>query len=291
VQDGTYPPITPGQFVLGVRGNSPGIEPQEADTLSFGIDIVPTFAPDLSIGLTYYKIDFEGVIGLPPVGGPATATLYRDYPFLVQTAPTAAQVQEAAAASDIPVALCSPVPGCVYAILDIRKRNLGNFKLDGVDLNASYTPQTSFGSLLFSVRGTYELTREQSAAPDLPYSDLLEANNSRFRVRTTAGAQIGNLLGQIIWNHTDGFDLDPSAGVVAPQQTEVDAFDVINMYLRYDLEGEGMLDQLSFTLNVDNVLDQDPPEFRGATSTTSTRGFTNGNTLGRLYQFGIEKKF
>lgn len=78
---------------------------------------------------------------------------------------------------------------------------------------------------------------------------------------------------------------------MAPQQTEVDAFDIVNLYLRYACNGEGLFKQLSFTVNVDNLLDQDPPEFRGVTSTSSTRGFTNGNMLGRLYQLGIEKKF
>ena len=183
------------------------------------------------------------------------------------------------------------VPSCFYAILDIRKRNLGNFKLDGIDLNATYRPQMSFGSLLFAVNGTYELNREQSAAPNLPYSDLLKANNSRYRVRTTAGAQIGNLQTQVIWNHTAGFDLDPAAGIIAPLQTEVDAFDVVNLYFQYDVGGEGMLGDLAFSLNVDNVLEEDPPEFRGVTSQSGSRGFANGNTLGRFFQFGIEKKF
>ncbi len=291
VQNGTYPPIAPGQFSLGIRGNSPGTRPQDAQTLSFGFQITPPSMPELEVGLTYYKIDFEGVIGLPPVGGPATATLYRDYPFLIQIAPTLTQIQDTLASSDIPVSTCTPLPTCVYAILDIRKRNLGNFKLDGVDLNASYRPRTSFGSLLFSVSGTYELGREQSAAANLPYSDLLDANNSRFRVRTSAGAQVGKLLSQVTWNYTDGFDLDPLAGVLAPQQTQVDAFDVVNLYFRYDFDGERMLEELSVSLNVDNVLDQDPPEFRGVTSRSNTSGFANGNTLGRLFQLGIKKQF
>jgi len=290
VANGTYPAIASGQFALGVRGNSPGIGPQEAETLSFGFDIEPAFAP-MSIGITYYRIDFEGVIGLPPVGGAATATLYRDYPFLIQTTPTAEQINAAVAAADIPTTLCSPLPSCMYAILDIRKRNLGNFKLDGLDLNVRYRPDTSFGSLLFAVNGTYELSREQSAAPALPYSDLLKANNTRYRVRTTAGTEIGRLQAQLIWNHSAGYDLDPSVGFVAPLQTKVDAFDVLNLYLHYDVAGTGMLDNLSFSVNVDNLLDEEPPEFRGVTSTSSTRGFTNGNTLGRLFQFGIEKKF
>lgn len=291
VQNGTYPAIAPGQFALGVRGNSPDIEPQKAETISFGIEVEPPVVPGLSVDLTYYNIDFKGVIGLPPIGGPATATLYRDYPFAITPAPTAQQVNEAVAQSSVPVALCAPVPSCVYAILDIRKRNLGDFKLDGLDLSASYRRDMDFGALTFAMNGTYELNREQSAAPGLPFSDLLAANTSRFRLRTSVTAEIGNLLAQVVWNHTGGFDLDPAAGVVAPLQTRVGDYNVFNLYFRYDLEDDDWRKDVSFSLNVDNVLNEDPPEFRGVTSGSGNRGFANGNTLGRLVQVGVEKRF
>lgn len=214
VANGTYPPIGPGQFSIGARGNSPGIESQEATTLSVGVDLQPPILPGLNVGLTYYQIDFEGVIGLPPIGGSATADLYRNYPFLVLTAPTQQQIDEIVAQADIVPSLCSPLPNCVYAVLDIRKRNLGNFKLSGIDVDAKYDISTSFGSLHFGVGGTYELDREQSAAPGLPYSDLLEANRGRYRVRTSAGVSIGNLYSQATWNHSHGYDLDPSVGII-----------------------------------------------------------------------------
>lgn len=291
VQNGTYPAIAPGQFALGIRGNSPNIEPQKAETFSVGVDFQPPIVPGLDFGLTYYNIDFKGVIGLPPVGGPATATLYRDYPFVITTAPSADQVNAVAAASSVPVSLCAPIPSCVYAILDIRKRNLGDFKLDGLDLNATYRREMNFGALTFGVNGTYELNREQSAAPGLPFSDLLAANLSRFRIRSSITAEVGDLLAQLTWNHTAGFDLDPSAGVVAPLQTKVGAFDVFNLYFRYDVSGKLGINDLSLSMNIDNVFDTDPPRFIGATSGSGNRGFANGNTLGRLVQVGVEKQF
>jgi iron complex outermembrane receptor protein len=290
VQNGTYPALTPGQVVLGARGNSPNIEPQRAKTTSFGVEIQPPIIPGLSVDLSYYKIDFKGVIGLPPVGGPATATLYRDYPFLVQASPTVAQINSLVAQSSVPVTLCAPLPTCVYALLDIRKRNLGDFKLDGLDLNAKYRRDTGFGSLSFQVGGTYELNRDQSAASGLPFSDLLAANNTRLRLRTSVAAQIGDLLAQASWNHMAGFDLDPAAGL-APQQARVRAFNVVNLFFRYEVKGQGAFSDLELSLNVDNVFDQDPPEFRGTTSTAGSRGYTNGSTLGRFVQIGIEKRF
>jgi iron complex outermembrane receptor protein len=46
---------------------------------------------------------------------------------------------------------------------------------------------------------------------------------------------------------------------------------------------------LTVSLNIDNLFDQDPPLFRGQLSTFN--GFANGFTLGRLVRFGVTKKF
>lgn len=46
---------------------------------------------------------------------------------------------------------------------------------------------------------------------------------------------------------------------------------------------------LTLSLNVDNLFDQDPPLFRGQSSTFN--GFTNGFTLGRLVRLGVSKRF
>ena len=47
---------------------------------------------------------------------------------------------------------CAPQPGCVYAIQDVRKRNLGGFKQSGIDLGVNYDTATDFGSIDASAR-------------------------------------------------------------------------------------------------------------------------------------------
>jgi hypothetical protein len=60
--------------------------------------------------------------------------------------------------------------------------------------------------------------------------------------------------------------------------------------LRYDFKAGGIARDLQLTLNVDNVFDTDPPEFRGD-PIAGQFGYLNSLTLGRLVQFGISKKF
>jgi iron complex outermembrane receptor protein len=78
---------------------------------------------------------------------------------------------------------------------------------------------------------------------------------------------------------------------VAPQQTEVGSFDVVSLFARYDFKAGGAFENLSLSLSVDNLFDQDPPEYRQNTITTPGFGYANGGTLGRLVQFGVSKKF
>jgi outer membrane receptor protein involved in Fe transport len=104
------------------------------------------------------------------------------------------------------------------------------------------------------------------------------------------GVQIHDLLAQLTWDHTGGYTLSPAVGYVP--QTSVSAFDVVNLFFRYDLKRDDMFKNTSFTLHVDNVFNASPPEFRERQDTILfSQGFINGSTVGRLFQFGISKKF
>jgi iron complex outermembrane receptor protein len=71
----------------------------------------------------------------------------------------------------------------------------------------------------------------------------------------------------------------------------VGGFNTVDLFFRYEFDGESMLKDLALTLNVNNVFDQAPPIYTGGDIVRNQRGFRNGNTLGRLVQVGISKKF
>jgi iron complex outermembrane receptor protein len=294
---GAFPTPAPGSYLYAFRGNAPGIEPQTAKTLSLGVDIDPPFIPGLKLGVTYWKIDLKGVIGLAPFQTPQV--VYQNYPYLVTvltqpntTANLAALSALAAGAQLFPFgAPChtNPAPCSIYAILDARKNNLGDFKVSGLDFNLAYNHETSFGSIQLAGNATYILTQQARANSNIPYRDAMDNAPSRLKLRLSAGASVGNLFGQITWNHRSGYDLSVPVGFVP--QTRVDSFNAFNLFFKYDVNGEKLLKDLSFTLNVDNVFDQAPPEYRAVTVVAGASGYTNGSTLGRLVQFGVSKKF
>ena len=69
------------------------------------------------------------------------------------------------------------------------------------------------------------------------------------------------------------------------EQTRVDAFKTVDLFLGYDLGEHGFVKNAMLTVNIDNVFDQDPPWLN------TSAAYTNGTTLGRLVTFGIRTKF
>lgn len=163
-------------------------------------------------------------------------------------------------------------------------------ELDGLDAALSYRLEAGFGSFDLGFNANYELNRKQQPIAGAAFSDLLAANNSRFKFSTVLGTTISGLRAQVTWNHTGGYDLDPAVSS-AGEQARVKSFNVINLFFKYDVPGEGIFKDLSFTLNIDNVVDQDPPRYIQQSITPSQDGYINGNTLGRFVQFGVSKRF
>jgi iron complex outermembrane receptor protein len=288
IASGRYPAVLPGQNTLLILGSAPGIKPQTAKTASFGVDFDPPFVPGLNLSLTYWKIDYSDVIALP--GFTDQLNFWSNLGAFITVAPTLTQINAVNALASGAVTTCTPLPGCVYAIMDARKTNLGLFLLRGLDFAAHYARPTGFGSLDFSVNANYELKREQSAAAGAPLIDLIKANVSRFRGSASAGAEVGKLRTQATLYHTQGYGLNPGVGI-GQVQTHVSSFDVVNLFFKYDVSHEGMYKDLAVTLNVDNILDRDPPVFQQNNITPNVDGYVNGWTLGRVVQLGVSKKF
>jgi iron complex outermembrane receptor protein len=104
----------------------------------------------------------------------------------------------------------------------------------------------------------------------------------------------GGFTGRATFNHRQGYDLNPAIGVTGsryPAQYHVDSFDTVDLFFAYDVKGQGLFQNLSFTLNVSNLLDQDPPFYNEPMPIFTAAGFTNGSTYGRFIQFGVRKKF
>lgn len=276
------------RHVIWISGGSPDLKPETAKTWSLGADINPSFFRSLTVSATYYNLDFTDIISVNP-GGFQGAFFYADpanAPFFILN-PTIDQVN--AYSGGLPIDTFSSLAdlyatfGTPYSVIDVRRYNRGRLKQDGIDFNVRLNHPTDFGSINASVGGTYTLGRKSSAANNGVYVDQLKDGTSvvnRFNFVAALGATVGPVTGRAQWARRGGLPVN-----FDPTQTRIDAYDTVDLYFAYDLEDVGFLESTQLTLNVDNVFDEDPP-FR-----TAGTGFANGNTFGRLFQFGIRTRF
>jgi iron complex outermembrane recepter protein len=287
--NGVVVPAVAGRQQIILLGNKPGIGSQTAKTWSVGADLEVPFVDGLRLSATYYNINYKNIIAFPPF---TTSTFYANFVGTpaITFLPSAAQVAALASLPNARIEGASCGANC-YVIIDARKQNLSSIKIGGLDLVAQYVTDTSFGSIDFAINANYDLTRDQQAASTTAFVDQLSENASRLRFRTNLGAQIGEFRAQVSLNHSAGYDLLPAVGV-GTTQTRVKAFNVVDLFFKYDTKAEGALNGLSLSLSVNNLFDQDPPVYLLQQSLTpGTNGFANGRTIGRFIQFGINKKF
>lgn len=278
--------VPAGAYNITLTGSKPGLQPQKATEYSLGGDIRWPFAEGLKSSVTYYNINYEGLLGRPPFFNPVI--FFPNFPNAYILNPTQAQI--AAAGASVPggsaqvAQFLQPGGPQVFEIIDFRLTNLGSAKIRGLDFSTSYTRPTSFGSIDISVNGSYALKNEQSSPGSQPADNLLTV--PQLLLSATVGANVGQLRAQATLNHRASYHT--GTFTTAFPQDSIGAFNVVNLFFRYDLQGEDWRKNLSFSLNVDNVFDTDPPEYR---LRGNTNGFTNGSTLGRLVQFGVHKDF
>ncbi|CAN7535304.1 TonB-dependent receptor [Phenylobacterium sp. LjRoot219] len=286
-------------------GSVSGLEPQTAKNWSIGADITPPIVEGLKISASYYAIDLKGTIGRP-VSGTSLTSFYNNFPGLWTYRPTGQQVAAVLANMQNPAnvgfTLLNPTATTqalvssggsgaqpVGVILDTLVRNLGQTDLSGIDFQVSYAREVGFGSIDASVAGNYRLTEKTKISPVAPATNQLATENSKLMLQTTLGATAGNLRSQVTWNHTSGYRRGDAGTPGAFGQDRVKAFNAVNLFFKYDVNGSGLYSDLAFTLNVDNVFDEDPPLYKNS----GQPGYDPSHTftLGRYVQFGIEKKF
>lgn len=288
-------PFVPGQqapWTIILAGAAPDVRPQTAHTWSAGFDIRPPVLPGLKLSATYYNVFLKNQIGLLGLGQialtPALANYVKDNQTCAAYLPKYA-VQQIAFLVPLPLACAVNQK---FAFIDLRQQNLGQLKQDGIDFDLTYNRKVSFGSINAGFAGSYTLSRKSAVVAGAPFSnDLANPGTSRFFFVTSLGLQAGALGANVTLNHKQGYQLTPAITTARfGTQDHVSSFNTVDLFLTYKLPAGWLNDQTLLTLNVSNLLDQDPPFYNGCVG-TALCGFSNGSTLGRLVTFGLRTKF
>ncbi len=270
---------------IAFQGSRPNLGPQTADTYSFGVDVTPT--KGLNFSATYYDVKFSNTLGTPT----ANVGIFSDFPNNVLydvNGLTAAQITTFLGSStQLTDVLTSLAGGRVVEVVDFRVGNFGITEVKGVDASLNIDHNTGFGSIDASINANFTLDRERQASPTATSTAPLLKEFSPLALRAQVGATAGGFRGQLTWNHSAGYNIVATA--TTPVQNKVGSYNTYDAFFKYEVGGKGVFNNLSFTLNVNNILDKDPPVL--LRNNPNENGFANGFTIGRLFKFGISKKF
>jgi iron complex outermembrane receptor protein len=265
--------------ISAINGGNPDVEPEKADTLTFGVVYQPTWLSGLAVSLDVFDIEIDGAIGQLGVQG-----------ILDQCLEGATQ-------------LCGYIErgsnGFVSVISNLFI-NTDQSKTRGVDLEASFSrPIELFGggeTLNVRLLTTYidELSTTQVGASKLDRAGQtgLAGGAPEWQASLNLTYQRGGFMATLQERYIcDGtYDSRWTEGVQIDDNT-IDASLITNLQLAYgrDLPGSG---SYRVSLNVSNLFDEDPPlapafGFTGSTQTNSSLF----DVYGRRYTLGVRFNF
>ncbi len=258
-----------GQYnTLG--GGNPLLEPEVADTLTFGIVFTPPGISGLTAAFDYYDIQIEQTIGAlgaddivstcAETGNPALCSLiHRDVAGTLWLMPSG------------------------YTVT--TQQNIGKLGAEGVDANIGYVQPIGNYSLSLNLIGTYNM--ETSIDTGLYFYDCLGyfgnqcANPSpEWRHMARASFQTGPAIWSLGWRmigavENDDQSSNPAIGnannVALLEKNDIATIGAQNYF---DLAATyNVMKGVQFTLGVNNIVDEEPPLAPGMQDNDYGTGF------------------
>ena len=260
-------------------GAKAGLQPQEAESWAVGIELTPT--NNLRVGGQWYRIDFSNILGAVNPGNESTYSTNPEFYFHSPSDALWAQFLSEIANGDV---LGSQVDvDDVALIVDRRVSNLSSAILEGIDFHAYLDVPASFGFLSFGLNGniptTIEVETSGAVVDQTPQSP-------DFTASLFGSLNTGGFTSRVTVNYTDGSE----NGVdFAGNTVNAPTFVQTNLFFGYEFdESSGPLSGTSLRFIIDNVFEEEPtPVMRGNRNALSYVNWT----LGRVFKFGITKRF
>jgi iron complex outermembrane recepter protein len=287
---GVVPPagvVTPEIFLAG---GTPTLQAQTAHTDTFGFDVAPK-ASGFNAGVTYWHSKISKQIGLafpfnvPLFTNPAFASFWYGpggQPLTQATLNSLlAQYRVDAANAAFTPQYQADLIARGY-ILDLRRKNLGQTTIDGLDFHFGYAVQTAFGDLNTSLAGTKPRHRTNIAGPGVAPTDLSELDPTQARLALDWSR--GGWSAGFNVNYVEAFNVT-GTDVGTYRADSYTSADLRGTY-RW-AEGASFLSNTDVTLTLNNVFDRDPPFLLGANGYTAT----HANQIGRLASISLIKRW
>ena len=276
--------------VLELFGTSEGLKPETSTAWSVGADISSPAAPNLSLSVTYFNIDYKGKIR-------DTGTLVAD--FLTQEAQLASLITRNPTQAQID-AVCNSITfrrgskaDCslpIAAIVDGRIRNFASVRTRGLDVGFDYSVDGARGKWNLGLNGSYTFFHYLQLTPTAPAFDYLNTVGNPLQLRFAAHLAFSSRGWMLLTtvNHTGAYQ-DPGA---VPARG-VDSWTTVDFNLGYRADGgKGWSANTQCNIGVNNLFDQSPP-FIDQFDPGGTFGYdaANASLVGRQISLQIVKRW
>ncbi|NJO12975.1 MAG: TonB-dependent receptor [Gammaproteobacteria bacterium] len=271
-------------LLLIAAGNS-GLAPEESESFTLGMDFEPAWLPGLEVSATYFDIDYQDRIALPPVVG-SILSLYQQTqtlaPFL-DFSPDLAAIQAEIANGALFTDFFGTGLQNAEALFDRRRQNMATSLVSGIQLSARHSLSTSVGQFTPFVGGEYLLKHQFRAVSTTPAVDFVNRIFRPMDLRLRGGVNWarGDLGVSVSVNHADGYrnDLMSPAGTVSSWTTA-------DLFVSYRLDWSNEMRRRGATigLSVVNLADQEPPQVPPTGQLFYNFGYDviNANARGRV---------
>lgn len=239
--------------VRALSGGNVNLDVEEAETITFGAVLTPSFVEGLSLSVDYYDIDITNAIG--SVG--AATVLFNCY------------VDPATAGGSACDAVERRADGTILSV-STQSANISSEAVRGIDIAANYDIDTSdiginLGDLSIAYLGTVNLeassqTTDASALAECQghFGNACGEPDPEYRHRVTAGLSDGPWSGQLTWQLIgavrNGVTIDGDYEAPGNFVDKIGAKSYFNTSVSRSFN-----EQLTLTVGANNVLDQGPP--------------------------------
>jgi iron complex outermembrane receptor protein len=271
-----------GQFNSLIGGN-PDLQPETADTLSFGAVFQPGFIPGLMISVDYFDIKVDGLVGSVNPNLSLQNCIASGDPFfcnLIQRNPETGSLFQGESG--------------FFRRFNV---NTGSLETKGVDLTIDYRMDlanvvgSELGFLNFNLVGTYLDSYKTTPLPNSPATDVYECKGLyaglcgrprpewRHKLLTT-WATPWDLAVSLTWRHISSVKVAQTSsqpvltGSFAEVNRKLGARNYFDLSLGYEIR-----ENFNLRIGVNNIFDTDPP----LTTTSAIEDGGNGNTYPQYY--------
>lgn len=270
---------------IDFRSGARDLDPEETESLNFGVVLTPSFIPGLTITADYWRVQQEGIIGIFGNNNALLLDLVQRLqgsfnPNVVRDAPDQDQLDLYAGTGINPA-------GDVIQILN-PYRNLDQRTSEGLDFSVFYEFGTSFGDFDFQFNAARLLGFEQLAGPDaeplftdltplleaIPelsvgdiaalqptgFGELLEIDGRpKWRFSGSAAFESGPVRVNFFGRYVGGIFDDSAQQNDTAALFPVDDWFTLNFGISYTVDNNTALDGTRLRFGINNIFDEAPP--------------------------------